>query len=83
MRTFSIHLNVTVLDEMETEDTIEDISESVDDLRERLTNVKRLMMEQSGYTLGDLAAKKNTGAFRCYRREFSLIYIHVRIDSCY
>ncbi|KAK0095259.1 hypothetical protein PV326_008843 [Microctonus aethiopoides] len=47
-----------ILDEMEAEDTIEDISESVDDLRERLTNVKRLMMEQSGYTLGDLGTKK-------------------------
>lgn len=40
------------------DETIEDISESVDDLRERLANVKRMMKEQSGYTLGELAAKK-------------------------
>lgn len=43
---------------METEETIEDISESVDDLRERLANVKKMMQEQSGYTLGEIAAKK-------------------------
>lgn len=43
---------------MDSEETIEDISESVDDLRERLANVKRMMKEQSGHTLGDISAKK-------------------------
>lgn len=46
---------------MDTEETIEDISESVDDLRERLANVKRMMKEQSGHTLGEIAAKKKRG----------------------
>lgn len=42
---------------MDAEEEIEDISESVEELREKLAHVKRVMQEQSGYTLGDIAAK--------------------------
>lgn len=49
---------IVLNEDLDSEETIEDISESVDDLRERLANVKRMMKDQSGYTLGDIAAKK-------------------------
>lgn len=39
-------------------ETIEDIAESVDELREKLANMKRLMEEKRGSTLGEISAKK-------------------------
>ncbi|XP_043263325.1 uncharacterized protein LOC122403698 [Colletes gigas] len=40
------------------EDSIEDIAESVDELREKLANMKKLMEERKGTTLGEISAKK-------------------------
>ncbi|XP_076234164.1 uncharacterized protein LOC143179053 [Calliopsis andreniformis] len=39
-------------------DTIEDIAESVDELREKLANMKKLMEERRGTTLGEISARK-------------------------
>ncbi|XP_043785390.1 uncharacterized protein LOC122711058 [Apis laboriosa] len=39
-------------------DSIEDIAESVDELREKLANMKRLMEERKGTTLGEISARK-------------------------
>ncbi|XP_034951757.1 uncharacterized protein [Chelonus insularis] len=48
------HKNFTELNPEE----IEDISESVDELRERLSNAKRMMKEQSAHTLNDITGSK-------------------------
>ncbi|XP_032690450.1 uncharacterized protein LOC116853452 isoform X2 [Odontomachus brunneus] len=40
------------------EDSIEEIAESVDELREKLANMKRLMEERKGTTLGEISARK-------------------------
>ncbi|XP_076174797.1 uncharacterized protein LOC143150416 isoform X2 [Ptiloglossa arizonensis] len=40
------------------DDSIEDIAESVDELREKLANMKRLMKERKGATLGEISARK-------------------------
>ncbi|CAK9817759.1 hypothetical protein ANTQUA_LOCUS9568 [Anthophora quadrimaculata] len=47
----------TVLD-LPGDDSIEDIAESVDELREKLANMKRLMEERRGTTLGEISARK-------------------------
>ncbi|XP_060828151.1 uncharacterized protein LOC132913668 [Bombus pascuorum] len=47
----------TVLDLPEC-DSIEDIAESVDELRAKLANMKRLMEERRGTTLGEISARK-------------------------
>ncbi|XP_076751426.1 LOW QUALITY PROTEIN: uncharacterized protein LOC143423757 [Xylocopa sonorina] len=47
----------TVLDLPEA-DSIEDIAESVDELREKLANMKKLMEERRGTTLGEISARK-------------------------
>ncbi|XP_076627657.1 LOW QUALITY PROTEIN: uncharacterized protein LOC143344922 [Colletes latitarsis] len=47
----------TVLD-LPGENSIEDIAESVDELREKLANMKKLMEERKGTTLGEISAKK-------------------------
>ncbi|XP_015598800.1 uncharacterized protein LOC107269455 [Cephus cinctus] len=39
-------------------ESIEDIAESVDELREKLANMKRMMEARKGSTLGDLSARK-------------------------
>ncbi|XP_020722218.1 uncharacterized protein LOC126923258 isoform X2 [Bombus affinis] len=39
-------------------DSIEDIAESVDELRAKLANMKRLMEERRGTTLGEISARK-------------------------
>ncbi|XP_031829578.2 LOW QUALITY PROTEIN: uncharacterized protein LOC116425687 [Nomia melanderi] len=41
-------------------ESIVDIAESVDELREKLANMKRLMEERKGTTLGEISAKKRT-----------------------
>ncbi|XP_011301608.1 uncharacterized protein [Fopius arisanus] len=46
-----------IINDLDAEEEIEDISESVEELREKLAHVKKMMEEQSGYTLGDIAAK--------------------------
>ncbi|XP_043505592.1 uncharacterized protein LOC122526309 [Polistes fuscatus] len=43
-------------------DSIEDIAESVDELREKLANMKRLMEERKGTTLGEISARKRKEA---------------------
>ncbi|KOC68602.1 hypothetical protein WH47_06393 [Habropoda laboriosa] len=40
------------------DDSVEDIAESVDELREKLANMKRLMEERRGTTLGEISARK-------------------------
>ncbi|EZA58773.1 hypothetical protein DMN91_009222 [Ooceraea biroi] len=40
------------------DESIEDIAESVDELREKLNNMKKLMEERKGTTLGEISAKK-------------------------
>ncbi|KAK2577532.1 hypothetical protein KPH14_003617 [Odynerus spinipes] len=50
-----------VLDFPEGE-SIEDIAESVDELREKLANMKRLMEERKGTTLGEISARKRKEA---------------------
>ncbi|XP_014483671.1 PREDICTED: uncharacterized protein LOC106749091 isoform X2 [Dinoponera quadriceps] len=40
------------------EDSIEEIAESVDELREKLANMKKLMEERKGTTLGEISARK-------------------------
>lgn len=50
-------LFVQVLDLPEC-DSIEDIAESVDELRAKLANMKRLMEERRGTTLGEISARK-------------------------
>ncbi|KAJ8686177.1 hypothetical protein QAD02_021971 [Eretmocerus hayati] len=37
---------------------LDDVSESVDELREKLANMKRLMEERKGMTLGEISARK-------------------------
>ncbi|XP_012220813.1 uncharacterized protein [Linepithema humile] len=39
-------------------ESIEDIAESVDELREKLANMKKLMEERRGATLGEISARK-------------------------
>lgn len=39
-------------------DSIEDIAESVDELREKLANMKKMMEERRGTTLGEISARK-------------------------
>ncbi|XP_014603962.1 PREDICTED: uncharacterized protein LOC106786748 [Polistes canadensis] len=43
-------------------DSFEDIAESVDELREKLANMKRLMEERKGTTLGEISARKRKEA---------------------
>ena len=43
---------------MNGSESIDDMAESVDELREKLANMKKLMEERQGSTLGDLAARK-------------------------
>uniref|UniRef100_A0A6V7K9N7 Uncharacterized protein n=1 Tax=Bracon brevicornis TaxID=1563983 RepID=A0A6V7K9N7_9HYME len=43
---------------MESDDEVEDVSETVEELRTRLSHLKKMMQEESGNTLGDIAAKK-------------------------
>ena len=38
--------------------SLDDMSESVDELREKLANMKRLMEERKGTTLGEISARK-------------------------
>ncbi|XP_025160266.1 uncharacterized protein LOC105182664 [Harpegnathos saltator] len=40
------------------EDSIEEIAESVDELREKLANMKKLMEQRKGTTLGEISARK-------------------------
>ncbi|XP_012278802.1 uncharacterized protein LOC105698805 [Orussus abietinus] len=47
-----------VLGELQGNESIEEIAESVDELRMKLANMKRLMEERKGSTLGDLSARK-------------------------
>ncbi|XP_076292785.1 uncharacterized protein LOC143215001 [Lasioglossum baleicum] len=44
--------------ELAGNESIVDIAESVDELREKLANMKRLMEERKGSTLGEISAKK-------------------------
>ncbi|XP_024869362.1 uncharacterized protein LOC143894276 [Temnothorax americanus] len=39
-------------------ESIEEIAESVDELREKLANMKKLMKERRGTTLGEISARK-------------------------
>ncbi|XP_058799499.1 uncharacterized protein LOC131668986 [Phymastichus coffea] len=39
-------------------ESLEDMSESVDELREKLANMKRLMEERKGTTLGEISDRK-------------------------
>ncbi|KAL6262476.1 uncharacterized protein LOC105427157 [Pogonomyrmex barbatus] len=39
-------------------ESIEEIAESVDELREKLANMKKLMKERKGTTLGEISAQK-------------------------
>ncbi|XP_043280289.1 uncharacterized protein [Venturia canescens] len=48
----------TVLRDLHGEESIEELSESVDELREKLANMKRMMEERKGSTLGDLSTAK-------------------------
>lgn len=54
-------ISITVLDFPEGE-SIEDIAESVDELREKLANMKKLMEERKGTTLGEISARKRKEA---------------------
>lgn len=47
-----------VLKDLHGEESIEDLSESVDELREKLANMKRMMEERKGSTLGDLSTAR-------------------------
>ncbi|XP_078035922.1 uncharacterized protein LOC144469466 [Augochlora pura] len=44
--------------ELAGNESIVDIAESVDELREKLANMKRLMEERKGTTLGEISAEK-------------------------
>lgn len=63
-RTFSkFHVSSITLQFVEVldlpgENSIEEIEESVDELREKLANMKRLMEERKGTTLGEISARK-------------------------
>ncbi|XP_066597884.1 uncharacterized protein [Prorops nasuta] len=39
-------------------ESIEDMAESVDELREKLANMRRLMEERKGSTLGDISSQR-------------------------
>ncbi|XP_016841425.1 uncharacterized protein LOC100123793 isoform X2 [Nasonia vitripennis] len=39
-------------------ESLDDMSESVDELRQKLANMKRLMEERKGTTLGEISARK-------------------------
>jgi hypothetical protein len=44
--------------DLSADESIEDIAESVDELREKLANMKKLMEERKGTTLGEISARK-------------------------
>ncbi|XP_043481535.1 uncharacterized protein LOC122510740 [Leptopilina heterotoma] len=50
--------DATVLGNVPSDDGMDDMTESVDELREKLSNMRKLMEERKGTTLGDLSAKK-------------------------
>ncbi|XP_018395332.1 PREDICTED: uncharacterized protein LOC108773877 [Cyphomyrmex costatus] len=43
-------------------ESIEEIAESVDELREKLASMKKLMIERKGTTLGEISARKRKEA---------------------
>lgn len=47
-----------ILNLLNGDNPIEDMAESVDELREKLANMKKLMEERKGATLGDISARK-------------------------
>jgi predicted Co/Zn/Cd cation transporter (cation efflux family) len=48
-----------MVQELSNNDTgLDNMTESVDELREKLANMKRLMEERKGTTLGDISARK-------------------------
>ncbi|EFN71225.1 hypothetical protein EAG_13331 [Camponotus floridanus] len=52
------HTCVTGIADLPTDESIEEIAESVDELREKLANMKKLMEERKGTTLGEISARK-------------------------
>ncbi|XP_070157094.1 uncharacterized protein [Polyergus mexicanus] len=52
------HTCVPGIADLPTEESIEEIAESVDELREKLANMKKLMEERKGTTLGEISARK-------------------------
>ena len=56
---YTFHKNIIlVLGNVPQEDGMEQVSESVEELRERLSKMKKLMEERKGSTLGELSARK-------------------------
>ncbi|KAL6440825.1 hypothetical protein ACFW04_003335 [Cataglyphis niger] len=52
------HTCVPGIADLPAEESIEEIAESVDELREKLANMKKLMEERKGTTLGEISARK-------------------------
>ncbi|KYQ57102.1 hypothetical protein ALC60_03908 [Trachymyrmex zeteki] len=52
------HTCVLNTDDLPVGESIEEIAESVDELREKLANMKKLMIERKGTTLGEISARK-------------------------
>ncbi|XP_029170476.1 uncharacterized protein LOC114940119 [Nylanderia fulva] len=56
------HTCVPGIADLPAEESIEEIAESVDELREKLANMKKLMEERKGTTLGEISARKRKEA---------------------
>ncbi|KAL0100234.1 hypothetical protein PUN28_019570 [Cardiocondyla obscurior] len=52
------HICVPGAADLPVGESIEEIAESVDELREKLANMKKLMKERTGTTLGEISARK-------------------------
>ncbi|XP_072748865.1 uncharacterized protein [Anoplolepis gracilipes] len=58
MKTVTHTCHVPGIADLSADESIEDIAESVDELREKLANMKKLMEERKGTTLGEISARK-------------------------
>ncbi|XP_036145042.1 uncharacterized protein LOC105833430 isoform X3 [Monomorium pharaonis] len=52
------HICVPGTGDLPIGESMEEIAESVDELREKLANMKKLMKERRGTTLGEISARK-------------------------